>query len=177
MLATMVWCSFSSELRCENSCRGVSGWPQGIRASARPLWCTCQVHKVTWLHDFHENVLLCLWVPGPLQTDAPRHPHFIHVIKSLSMPSRHFYEGHHAHPAPHCSCTVHDWNIVKGKQHVQEMVLILYFSVVKRGKTIIFGHKFLTMAQEAYVIAQPGSLLHLSHGKIILRFQPKTAKY
>ena len=52
MLATVVWCSFSSELRCENSCRGVTGWPQVIRASARPLWCTCQVHKVAWLHNF-----------------------------------------------------------------------------------------------------------------------------
>jgi len=40
--------------------------------------------------------------------------------------------------------------------------MILYFSIVTRGKIIIFGHKFLTMAQEAYVIAQPGSLLHLS---------------
>ena len=40
--------------------------------------------------------------------------------------------------------------------------MILYFSIVTRGTIIIFGHKFLTMAQEAYVIAQPGSLLHLS---------------
>ena len=36
------------------------------------------------------------------------------------------------------------------------------------GNIIIFGHKFLAMAQKAYVIIQPGSLLHLSHGKIIL---------
>ena len=55
---------------------------------------------------------------------------------------------------------------MKGKQHVQEMVMILYFSIVTRGTIIIFGHKFLTMAQEAYVIAQPGSLLHLSHETI-----------
>ena len=48
------------------------------------------------------------------------------------------------------------------------MVPILYFSVVTRGKIITFGHKFLAMAQKAYVITQPGSLLHLSHGKIIL---------
>ena len=57
---------------------------------------------------------------------------------------------------------------MKGKQHVLEMVPILYFSVVTRGKIITFGHKFLAMAQKAYVITQPGSLLHLSHGKIIL---------
>ena len=49
MLATMVWCSFSSELCSEISCWGVIGWFQGIRAPARPLWCTCQVH-----------ILLCL---------------------------------------------------------------------------------------------------------------------
>ena len=48
------------------------------------------------------------------------------------------------------------------------MVPTLYFSVVTRGKLITFGHKFLAMAQKAYVITQPGSLLHLSHGKIIL---------
>ena len=57
---------------------------------------------------------------------------------------------------------------MKGKQHVMEMVPILYFSVVTRGNIIIFAHKFLPMAQKAYVITQPGSLLHLSHGKIIL---------
>ena len=49
-----------------------------------------------------------------------------------------------------------------------EMVPILYFSVVTRGNIIIFGHKFLAMAQKSFVITQPGSLLHLSHGKIIL---------
>ena len=49
------------------------------------------------------------------------------------------------------------------------MVPILYFSVVTRENIIItFGHKFLAMALKAYIITQPGSLLHLSHGKIIL---------
>ena len=48
------------------------------------------------------------------------------------------------------------------------MVPILYFSVVTGGNSAIFGHKFFIMAQGAYVITQPGSLLHLSHGKIIL---------
>ena len=48
------------------------------------------------------------------------------------------------------------------------MVPTLYFSVVTRDNVIIFGHKFLAMAQKAYVVTQPGSLLHLSHGKIIL---------
>ena len=49
-----------------------------------------------------------------------------------------------------------------------EMVPILYFSVVTRGKIIIFCHKFLAMVQKAFVITQPGSLLHLSHGKFLL---------
>ena len=44
---------------------------------------------------------------------------------------------------------VHDWNILKGKQRVLEMVPILYFSVVTRGNIIIFGYKFLGMAQKA----------------------------
>ena len=48
------------------------------------------------------------------------------------------------------------------------MVPTLDFSVLTRDKIIIFGHKFLAMAQKAYVITQPGSLLHLSHGKILL---------
>ena len=45
------------------------------------------------------------------------------------------------------------------------MVPTLYFSVVMGGNSAIFGHKFFIMAQGAYVITQPGSLLHLSHGK------------
>ena len=85
MLATMVWCSFSSELCSGNSCWGVIGWFQGIRAPARPLWCTCQVHLFAWLHDFHENILLCLWVPGSLQPDEIRLPQVVHVLKSLSL--------------------------------------------------------------------------------------------
>ena len=85
MLATMVWCSFSSELCSEISCWGVIGWFQGIRAPARPLWCTCQVHLFAWLHDFHENILLCLWVPGSLQPDEIRLPQVVHVLKSLSL--------------------------------------------------------------------------------------------
>ena len=57
---------------------------------------------------------------------------------------------------------------MKGKQHILEMVPTLYFSVVMGGNIIIFGHKFLAIALKAFVITQPGSLLHLSHGKIIL---------
>ena len=53
---------------------------------------------------------------------------------------------------------------MKGKQHVLEMVPTLYFSVVTRDYIIIFGHKFLGMAQKPYVITKPGSLRHLSHG-------------
>ena len=90
MIATVVWCSFSSELCCENVCCDVIGRSQGIRAPARPLWCTCQVHKVAWLHDFHEIILLRLWVPSPLQPDEARHPKVIHVLKSLSLLHLHF---------------------------------------------------------------------------------------
>ena len=147
MLATMVWCSFSSELCGENSCRGVSGWPQGIRASARPLWCTCQVHLFAWLHDFHENILLCLWVPGSLQPDEIRLPQVFHVLKSLSL--LHVIFLWRASWLTSTALFMHGWNILKGKQRVLEMVPILYFSVVTRGNIIIFGYKFLGMAQKA----------------------------
>ena len=59
---------------------------------------------------------------------------------------------------------VHDWNILKGKQRVLEMVPILYFSVVTRGNIIVFGHKFLAMAQKAYEYSCSQGSLFLMDG-------------
>ena len=151
MIATVVWCSFSSELCSVNSCWGVIGWSQGIRAPARPLWRTCQIHKVAWLHDFHENVILCLWVPGPLQTATERHTQVICILMSLGLPcGRVLWRASRvASPA----LFVHgSWlKYRERKAACLEMVPTLYFSVLTRDKIIIFGHKFLAMPKKAYV--------------------------
>ena len=175
-IATVVWCSFSSELCSVNSCWGVIGWSQGIRAPARPLWRTCQVHKVAWLHDFHENVILCLWVPGPLQTATERHTQVICILMSLGLPcGRVLWRASRvASPA----LFVHgSWlKYRERKAACLEMVPTLYFSVVTRDKS-----SFLFISswpcQRRLMYHQAGFTPSSSHGKPIfvskkIHFQP-----